>query len=162
MIFFSQCICELNALPLALQITKVAGNVMSRTLLGGRAERNEYLLLHAFTEKGYLVPDKQYGKAKAVVAQEEDQEDGGGGGKAGGKAAGGRRKPAYAGGLVLEPKKGFYDKFILLMDFNSLYPSIIQVTWRSTNTTPNWLYVAWLWKSITSYKAKLSRISCIC
>ena len=29
-----QCICDLNALPLALQITQVAGNVMSRTLLG--------------------------------------------------------------------------------------------------------------------------------
>ena len=29
-----KCICELNALPLALQITQVAGNVMSRTLLG--------------------------------------------------------------------------------------------------------------------------------
>ena len=125
-----QCVYKLNALPLALQITQIAGNVMSRTLLGGRAERNEYLLLHAFQEKDYIVPDKQYGKSKkAGKSADNDNDDQlvhdeNGGRKAGG--ATGRKKPAYAGGLVLEPKKGFYDKFILLMDFNSLYPSIIQ------------------------------------
>jgi DNA polymerase alpha subunit A len=130
--FLLQCVYDLNALPLALQITQVAGNVLSRTLLGGRAERNEFLLLHAFNERNYIFPDKQYGKKKPA-AGDEDGEDAGGAadGTAAAKGKTGKRKPAYAGGLVLEPKKGFYDKFILLMDFNSLYPSIIQVLFHT-------------------------------
>eukprot|EP00794_Sanderia_malayensis_P010093 gene10093-11124_t len=109
-----------QALPLAYQITGLCGNVMSRTLQGGRSERNEFLLLHAFAKEGYICPDKIYTKKPEVhfTHDDEGQEK-----PAKGKP---RKKPQYAGGLVLEPKKGLYDKFILLLDFNSLYPSIIQ------------------------------------
>ncbi|XP_012718464.2 DNA polymerase alpha catalytic subunit [Fundulus heteroclitus] len=114
-----QIMCELNVLPLALQITSIAGNVLSRTLMGGRSERNEFLLLHAFHDKNYIVPDKpSFRKAQLEAAEGEEDVDGGKGKR--------RKKAAYAGGLVLDPKVGFYDKFVLLLDFNSLYPSIIQ------------------------------------
>lgn len=98
----------------------------SRTLTGARAERNEYLLLHEFHSKKFIVPDKSFGpKTKqAIEPSAADDDEGDESRPAASKSA--RRKPAYAGGLVLEPKKGFYDKFVLLLDFNSLYPSIIQ------------------------------------
>ena len=115
---------ELNALPLAAQISNVCGNVLSRTLAGGRSERNEYLLLHAFTERGFIVPDKVYSKRPTHHA--EDHNDDAEAETGTGKGKSGKRKPAYTGGLVLDPKRGFYDKYVLLVDFNSLYPSIIQ------------------------------------
>lgn len=137
---------QMMVLPLTKQLTNLAGNLWSRTLTGGRAERNEYLLLHEFYKRGYIVPDKTFvtdltavsvkGKTsnkkkvsnKNVSINEirdnneeneeiEAQQT---------KKISNKRKPAYAGGLVLEPKKGLYDKYVLMLDFNSLYPSIIQ------------------------------------
>ncbi len=92
-------------MPLANQITTICGNVLSRTLAGGRSERNDALLLHAFTEQGYLVPDAPLGFI-GRKGKDEDQSMVAGGDQDGEERATGRRKPAYAGGLVLEPKKG--------------------------------------------------------
>ncbi|EDW81452.1 uncharacterized protein Dwil_GK12074 [Drosophila willistoni] len=121
--YMLRLMCELNIMPLALQITNICGNTMTRTLQGGRSERNEFLLLHAFHEKNYIVPDKRPvrrgGAANAIADNDATTAPGD-------ATTAGRKKAAYAGGLVLEPMRGLYEKFILLMDFNSLYPSIIQ------------------------------------
>lgn len=124
-LYVMRILCELNVLPLALQITNICGNLMSRTLQGGRSERNEYLLLHSFDEKDYIVPDKKPRESNWLKDDADPMADTTAD-PTQGPAASKRKKPAYAGGLVLDPVKGFYDKYILLMDFNSLYPSIIQ------------------------------------
>ncbi|CAN7937469.1 unnamed protein product, partial [Ixodes hexagonus] len=116
--FCLRLMSELNVLPLALQITNIAGNVLSKTLLGGRSQRNEYLLLHAFSDRNYICPDKTFKKQAPKVHDDETELPA--------SKSKSKKGPTYSGGLVLEPKKGFYDSFILLMDFNSLYPSIIQ------------------------------------
>lgn len=108
-------VLQLNALPLFVNITQIVGGILSRTLMGGRAERNEYLLLHAFHEKGFIPWDKRtnsnFNKNKKDKESTEKDKS---------------KKAQYTGGLVLEPKKGFYEQYIALLDFNSLYPSIIQ------------------------------------
>ncbi|KAL2611548.1 hypothetical protein R1flu_023240 [Riccia fluitans] len=132
---------HLSVLPLSRQLTNISGNLWSKTLQGNRAQRVEYLLLHEFHGRKFIVPDKLSLKekerltTKRKMISDQDLTNAGEenlldeeGNLDGPQVGGGRRKKgaAYLGGLVLEPKKGLYDKFILLLDFNSLYPSIIQ------------------------------------
>ncbi|XP_023729071.1 DNA polymerase alpha catalytic subunit [Lactuca sativa] len=127
---------HLSVLPLTRQLTNISGNLWGKTLQGARAQRVEYLLLHAFHAKKFMVPDKFYTpkENKTVKRKSDGPED-----KVnndlgendeiappGNEPVKSKKAASYAGGLVLEPKKGLYDKYILLLDFNSLYPSIIQ------------------------------------
>ncbi|KAG8930695.1 DNA-directed DNA polymerase alpha catalytic subunit pol1 [Tulasnella sp. 418] len=117
---------KVQMLALTKQLTNLAGNAWNKTLNGGRAERNEYILLHEFHRLKYICPDKTYGKkASTAAARAEAQEGEANDGAAVGTTTKGK-KDKYKGGLVFEPKRGLWDKYILVMDFNSLYPSIIQ------------------------------------
>ncbi|KAK7191465.1 hypothetical protein DPSP01_002935 [Paraphaeosphaeria sporulosa] len=115
--FIAAISIKVQALPLTKVLTNLAGNSWARTLSGTRAERNEYILLHQFHNENYICPDKVWGKGKQKEVEEAAE---------GEEGADAKKKDKYKGGLVFEPEKGLYDKFILVMDFNSLYPSIIQ------------------------------------
>lgn len=130
---------RVQMLPLTKQLTNLAGNSWSvitplaygpadidrnLTLNGGRAVRNEFILLHEFHRLKYVCPDKMFRKdvkAKALPSGDNDDDD-----EQPSTSTRVRGKAKYAGGLVFEPKRGLWDTYILVMDFNSLYPSIIQ------------------------------------
>jgi DNA polymerase alpha subunit A len=103
-------LCQrLQLVQLNKQLTNVSGCFWYQSFQNLRAERNEMLLMHTFNRNNFIFPDKY----------EKKYEEGRKKGKK-------REKAGYAGGLVLEPKSGLYKDFILLLDFNSLYPSIIR------------------------------------
>ena len=80
------------------QLSNLAGIAWTRTLNGGRSELNEYILLHEFHRKKYICPDKY-----AWERKRRDETE---------------KKDKFKGGLVFEPKRGVWDKYILVMDFN--------------------------------------------
>jgi DNA polymerase alpha subunit A len=115
----SSRICsKLQIVQLTKQLTNVAGCLWIKSLLNARAERNEMLLMHMFWRKGYVVPDKYNDYVDWSATDGE--------GPKGGKGKRKNKKQGFAGGLVLDPLSGLYDDIVLLLDFNSLYPSIIR------------------------------------
>ena len=75
---------------------------------------NDMLLMHTFYSEGYLIPEYQPASSFEVTKGSE----------------------GYQGGHVVEPKKGIYKSVVLLLDFNSLYPSIIREFDICFNTVP--------------------------
>ncbi|KAG2859224.1 DNA polymerase alpha catalytic subunit [Phytophthora cactorum] len=101
---------KLEILPLSKQLANLCGYLWTRTLEANkRAERIEYLLLHEFSRSRnkFIVPEKFKTRTEADKSNK-------------------RREASYAGGMVFAPKKGLYDNFVVLLDFMSLYPSIIR------------------------------------
>jgi DNA polymerase alpha subunit A len=99
----------------------------NRTLAGNRAERNEYILLHRFNETGFVVPDKIASwEKKAQIAKADKSAKNKGKGKDEQEPKVEVKREKFKGGLVFDPEKGLWDRYVLVMDYNSLYPSIIQ------------------------------------
>lgn len=114
---------KLKVIPLTLKLTNLAGNLWARSMYGARTERNEYLLLHAFYNANYILPDRagcSSKPTKPLLSESKVDPD------ASKKDNPKENTTSFVGGLVLEPEVGFYDDYVILLDFNSLYPSIIE------------------------------------
>lgn len=89
------------------ELSKISG-LLLQDAFGGQAIRVEIRLLHEFKKRNLLMPCKP---SKEEIHRRTLE----------------REKYGLIGATVLEPKKGLYkNKCILVLDFTSLYPSIIQ------------------------------------
>ena len=97
-----------------IEIAKVSGTVLQDTF-GGQTLRIDNMLLYEFRKRGYVLPSKPDAKLMERRVNE-------------------REKAGLKGATVLEPRKGLHaEGCILVMDFKSLYPSIM----RTFNTSPD-------------------------
>lgn len=88
------------------ELAKISGLVLQDTL-GGQTQRHECKLLHVFRDKKIMMPCKPEGLELRKRKYE-------------------RERLGLKGALVLDPMIGLYTKgCILVLDFTSLYPSII-------------------------------------
>ena len=145
-------------LNLTFAITTIAGNTWGNTLNNERSSLNDWLLLHAFWEKGFLLPSSSsYEKKEATKEEKEEEEE-----KEKESPTKKRKensssssssytnnkkekkekedKPIsgkYKGGYVLEPEIGLSHKVVLL-DIKSSYPSSIVKFNICFSTLPYW------------------------
>ncbi|HDD72678.1 MAG TPA: DNA polymerase elongation subunit, partial [Candidatus Aenigmarchaeota archaeon] len=107
-------VLKLNLLDKYIALSKVSGTLLQDTLSGGETSRIENFLLQEFNKEGFVFPCKP----EQVEVEKRERV----------------RKTELKGGFVLEPKKGLHNNVIVL-DFKSMYPSII----RTYNICPTTL-----------------------
>ncbi|MEM7813575.1 MAG: DNA polymerase domain-containing protein [Candidatus Aenigmatarchaeota archaeon] len=93
---------ERRMLDKFIEIAKIAGPLV-QDCLRGQTTRIEVMILHEFKRRGILLPDKP---SEAEMKR--------------------RLEERIKGGAVLEPKRGLHTDSVLVLDFQSLYPSIIK------------------------------------
>lgn len=94
-----------------IALSKISGTLIQDTLTSGETQRIENFLLQEFNKEGFVFPCRP--KEEDVAEREAS------------------RKNELKGGFVLEPDKGLHDNVVVL-DFKSMYPSII----RTFNVCP--------------------------
>ncbi|MBI4017597.1 MAG: hypothetical protein HY366_01480 [Candidatus Aenigmarchaeota archaeon] len=98
-------------------MARLSGITLQDCINGGQSTRIEHLLLQEMNRQGFVIPLRPDDAADAERESERTRTD-------------------YKGGLVLDPMKGLHtDGCILVLDFKSLYPSII----RTYNICPTTL-----------------------
>lgn len=106
-----------NLLDKYIALSRVSGILLQDALNGGETIRIESVLLREFNRRGFMFPMKPTDREVMERTKERESSE-------------------LKGGLVLEPQAGLHtDGFILVLDFKSLYPSII----RTYNICPTTL-----------------------
>ena len=106
-------VVEKGMLDKFIELAKISG-LLVQDLFGGQSKRVETMILHEFKKRGFVMPPSP---TKADLAKRTHE----------------RETEGLKGATVLEPEKGLHAKgCILVLDFKSLYPSIM----RTFNISP--------------------------
>ncbi len=106
---------KLNLLDKYVALAKISGSLVNDILEGGETQRIENYFLREFNKEGYVIPSKGSNGNVSENGNDDESKD-------------------LKGGFVIEPKKGLHE-MVLVMDFKSMYPSLI----RTFNICPTTL-----------------------
>lgn len=99
-----------------IEVSKISG-LLLQDVMGGQTRRVETMIMHEFKKRNFVMP---LAPSKAELIRRTRERD----------------KQGLKGAIVLEPKKGLHSEgCVLVLDFKSLYPSIM----RTYNVSPDTL-----------------------